>query len=186
MSNDPANDNRIPHIESVPDLDELAFDEAAAKWYGGMMDALDRKIPIGRPYGMPPEKEPSKGYVYFRCGLRGKSHAEAQCAQLKAFKWLIAPKGTRFYGYESDGENGLYMYCRLDLYQVMHEYRNTARQLKAWNAVKSAENLANDINSDARLYKAGVRAEVTSVETGKATFDEMAEQQRRPRANLRK
>jgi hypothetical protein len=186
MSNDPANDNRIPHIESVPDLDELAFDEAAAKWFSGMMNALDRKIPIGRPYGMPAEKEPSKGYVYFRCGLRGKSHAEAQAQQLRAWKWLPAPKGTRFYGFESDGENGLYVYCRFDVYQHMHEYKNAARQMRALTAVKSAENLVADVNNDDRLRKAGVRAEVTSVQTGSATFDELAEQQRRPRANLRK
>lgn len=182
----PANDNTIPHIESVPDLDELAFNEAAQQWMSGMMSAIDRKLPLNRPYGMPPDKAPERGYVYYRCGLRGKSHAEAQAQQLRMWKWIPAPKGTRFYGYESDGENGLYMYTRIDLYQLMHERLYIARQIKALGAVKTAESLADSVVADDRLRKAGVRAEVTSVETGTATFDEIQEAQRRPKVNARK
>lgn len=169
----------FPHVESVPDIDEQSFD-VAAKNYNRMMDDIDRAL-IGKWYGMPAGKEAHNGYAYYRCGRRGKPNTIFAQNILRQFGWLPAPAGTRAHGYEVDGDEGVYMYARIDVYRNMKKIQAKARQEKERGALRAVANPAlafRDGEDGDALARRGVTASVVSYETGTASFDEMAERAR--------
>lgn len=169
----------LPNVEFSPDIDEQSFDRAV-QFYDRMVSDLDKSL-IGHWYGMPPGKEPHNGYVYHRCGRRGKPGTIERVHILKQFQWLPAPAGTRCTGFEVDGDEGVYMYARIDVYRNMKKIQAKARNEKAKASLRQVSNPAlafRDGDDGDALAKRGVTASVVSYETGTATFDELAEKAR--------
>lgn len=179
-----ANDNG-PRIESVPDIDELAF-EHARRNYDTMMNAIERTM-IGKWFGMPPEKAPPR-YCYTRAGLRGRPGTLEREATLRAYGFQPAPKGTQYGGFLTDGEQGSYWYAPVDLYQRMKDVQNRtraesyARNMRAALAKPAQAFYANEDGE--ALARNGVEIGIAGVETGSATFDEVMEAERAAKARM--
>lgn len=174
-----ANDNALPRVTATPDIDDETFDRAAAI-YDRMLADVDIGM-VGTWYGMPADKHPSRGYVYHRCGLRGKPMSQERAATLRQYGWIDAPKGTRLGGCESDGDNGHYMYVRVDLYRRMKDFQARARAEKERRKLHPLQRMAGDFFAGEQgdtLRRHGVTIETTHAETGQASFDEIAERNR--------
>lgn len=183
-----ATDTSMPRIESVPDIDEMAFDQAV-KTYDSMMNHIDRSM-IGKWFGMPPDRAPERGYCYTRAGLKGKAMTMERGMTLRAYGWRPAPPGTKCGGFLMDGENGEYWYARIDVYRKMKEHQEKARKEKFARTIgrmlknPTAEILDGEDGDE--LRKHGVTVEVSDVETGSATFDEIQEKQRQEKLRARR
>ena len=185
------NDNTLPpstpRVEGVRDIDDETFDKAAAI-YDKMLADVDIGM-IGRWYGMPPDRAPERGYVYHRCGIRGSSMAEERSATLRQYGWINAPHGTRLGGCEQDGDNGHYMYVRVDLYGRMKDHQAAARAEKERRKLHPLKRMQDEFfageQGDA-LRKHGVGVEVVNPQVGSASFDELAERNRQQAARAKR
>lgn len=174
-----------PHVEFAPDIDEMEF-ERARRGYERMMTEIEANM-IGKWFGMPPDKEPPR-YAYSRAGLKGRPGTIEREAILRAYGWRPAPPGTRCGGFLMDGDNGSYWYAPMDIVHKMNETRDAARARRYGNNMKAAlkrpQNEFYSGEDGEQLAKHGVEIGIAGVETGTATFDEVAESERQARARL--
>lgn len=144
----------IPEHASVEYVERLARDqEEALRQFNRDIGHIESHQ-LAEWRGMPPEFQPPRAH-YFRCGLRGPGKEGQRTAQLaremRAAGWKDAPRGTYCKLWQSDGDDGVYLFMMDSAWKVHKEIqhqlnaeaqrRNEGRRSKAAQDVMAVRGL---------------------------------------------
>ena len=95
------------------------------------LDVVDQseQLSIGTFYNMPPEY--TNGWMFMRCGLKNQPRTEALAATMREMGYQDAPFGVRMRGFETDGENAVYLCIPEKFYRRIQARKVQARKRQA-------------------------------------------------------
>lgn len=160
----------IPESASIEYVERLARDqEEALRQFNRDIGHIESHQ-LSEWRGMPPEFQPPRAH-YFRCGLRGPGKEGQRTAQLaremRAAGWKDAPRGTYCKLWQSDGDDGVYLFMMDSAWKVHKEIQH---QLNA-EAQRRNEGRRSQAAQDVMAVR-GLHIERFDIETRQGSHDD--------------